>query len=257
MMTPFKRIFVPLIKTLGRRKEKRIFTGTPIIIGGGARSGTTLLLSILSAHKSVFAFKRELGLFKYGKEIEGRFTPERIDRFYRSILWNRMGRGVDRWCEKTPNNIRYIQRIDSFFQNREYRFIHIVRDGRDVVLSRHPHTTHRIYHVEPSEWVADVQEGLKYSGRENFLTIRYESLIEDFERTMASVSDHLGIDLSDEILNFYDHASVRRNPAYFAGLERIHRKSIGKWKNTENKERVEKLLAYPGAKDLLNKLGYL
>jgi hypothetical protein len=79
MMTNFKRLFVPLTKTLGRRKEKRTFTDTPILIGGGARSGTTLLLSILSAHPAIFAIRKELGLFKYGKEQDGRFMPERIE----------------------------------------------------------------------------------------------------------------------------------------------------------------------------------
>ena len=256
MMTPVKRIFVPLILRLGRRKEKRIFKGTPIIIGGGARSGTTLLLSILSAHPSIFAFRKELGLFKYGSEQDGRFMPERIDRFYTGILRTRIHRKVDRWCEKTPSNIRHISRIDSFLQEN-YRFINIIRDGRDVVLSRHPHTTHRYYHVEPAEWVADVQEGLKYMDRENFLTIRYESLVSDFESTMASVCEHLEIDLNDEILNFYEHASVRRNPAYFSGLQKMHNNSIGKWEKPENKERVEELLACPGAMELLKKLDYL
>lgn len=257
MLTNFKRIFVPLILTLGRRKEKRIFTGTPILIGGGARSGTTLLLSILSAHPSIYAFRKELGLFKYGKEQDGRFRPERIDRFYTGILRTRIDRKVTRWCEKTPNNIRYIDRIDSFFQQEEYRFIQIVRDGRDVILSRHPHTTHRYYHVEPREWVADVQEGMKYMDRENFLTIRYESLIGDFKNTMATVCDHLGLDMSDEILNFYKHASVRRNPAYFSGLQKMHSNSLGKWKKPEYKERVDELLSYPGAIELLKKFDYL
>lgn len=250
-------MFVPLILSLGRRKEKRVFTGTPIIIGGGARSGTTLLLSILSAHPSIFAFSTELALFRQGREQDGRFMPERIDRLYSGILRKRIGREVDRWCEKTPKNIRYISRIDSFFQGRDYRFIQIVRDGRDVILSRHPHTTHRYYHVEPGEWVTDIREGMKYRDRENFLTIKYESLILDFENTMAAVCDHLGIELSEEILNFYDHASVRRNPAYFKGLEEMHSNSIGKWKRPENKKRVDELLAYPGARELLKELGYL
>ena len=256
MMNNFKRVFVPLILTLGRRKEKRIFTDTPILIGGSARSGTTLLLSILSAHPSIFTFRNELGLFKYGKEQDGSFMPERVDRLYTDILRNRIGREVKRWCEKTPNNIRHIQRIDSFLEE-EYRFIIIVRDGRDVILSRHPHTTHRYYHVEPGEWVADVEEGLKYMGRENFLTIQYESLIGDFHNTMTRVCEHLGIEMTEEISNFYDHATVRKSPAYFTGLEKMHSKSIGKWKNPENRERADELLACPGAIELLKKFNYL
>ncbi len=256
MITNSKRIIFPLIKILGRRKEKRIFTDTPILIGGGARSGTTLLLSILSAHPSIFAFRKELSLFKYGEEENGQFMPLRIDRLYTGILRVRMGKEVKRWCEKTPNNIRYINRIDSFLQGN-YRFIQIVRDGRDVILSRHPHDDDRYYHVEPEEWVHDVHEGMKYMDRENFLTIHYESLIGDFQNTMKLVCDHLGIEMTREISDFYDYATVRRNPAYDSGLQKMHSNSIGKWKNPENKERVDELLRYPGAVDLLRKFDYL
>jgi len=182
--------------------------------------------------------------------------PMRLDRFYSAILKTRIPRKVSRWCEKTPNNIRYIERIDSFFQGK-YRFIIIVRDGRDVILSRHPHDTDKYYHTEPHEWVNDVKEGMKYDDRENFLTIQYESLIEDFQNTMARVCAHLGITMSDEIINFYDHATVRKNFAYFNGLEKMHNKSIGKWKNPENSDRVEELLNYPGAIDLLKEFSYL
>ena len=256
MMTNFKRIFVPLIKTLGGRKEKRIFSDTPIIIGGSARSGTTFLLSILSAHPAIFAFKKELSLFKYGIEQNGRFMPKRIDRLYFAILKTQINKKVSRWCEKTPNNIRYIERIDSFLKGK-YRFIHIVRDGRDVILSRHPHDDDRYYMVEPGEWVRDVQEGIRHMDRENFLTIRYESLIGDFHNTMSRICDHLGIEMTEEISNFYEHATVRKNPAYFSGLERMHSKSVGKWKDPENKDRVDELLKHPGAIDLLKKLNYL
>jgi len=256
MLNNFKRIFTPLIKSQGRKKEKRIFTDIPVFIGGVSRSGTTLLLSVLSAHPAIFAIGQELSLFKYGKEQDGRFMPQRIDRLYTAILLTHMGKKLRFWCEKTPNNIRYIPRIDSFMQGK-YRFIHIVRDGRDVILSRHAYNDERFYHVEPNEWVQDVQEGMKYIDRENFLTIRYESLINDFQNTMSLVCDHLGIEMSNEISNFYEHATVRKSPAYFSGLERMHDKSIGKWKNPKNKARVDELLSYPGAIDLLKKFNYL
>jgi hypothetical protein len=182
--------------------------------------------------------------------------PERIDRLYTAILRKRFPKEVSRWCEKTPNNIRYIPRIDSFLEGN-YRFIQIVRDGRDVILSRHPYDDDRYYHVEPDEWVRDVKEGMTYMDRENFLTIRYESLIENFSNTMSMVCDHLGIEMTEEISNFYEHATVRRNPAYFSGLEKMHSNSIGKWKNPENKERVNEILKHPEAIELLKEFKYL
>ena len=63
--------------------------------------------------------------------------------------------------------------------------------------------------------------------------------------------------MTDEILNFYDHASVWRDPAYFSSLQKMHSNYIGKWKKPENKERVEELLIHPGTIDLLKKFNYL
>jgi hypothetical protein len=50
---------------------------------------------------------------------------------------------------------------------------------------------------------------------------------------------------------------VRRNPAYFSGLEKMHSNSIGKWKNPENKERVNEILKHPEAIELLKEFKYL
>ena len=41
--------------------------------------------------------------------------------------------GVDRWIDSTPTNIPHMLRISRDFP--EVRFIHIIRDGRDVALS--------------------------------------------------------------------------------------------------------------------------
>ena len=255
MITPYKRIFIPLIITFGRKKAERIFTDVPIFIGGCGRSGTTLLLSILSSHPTIFACRKELSLFKYGKEHNGRFEPERLDRLYTTILKARIGNGVTRWCEKTPDNIRYIDRIDSYLQG-EYRFIQMIRDGRDVILSRHPSNKRR-YHVDPERWVNDVQAGVEHMDQSNLLTIRYESLVGDYYNTMETVCDHLGIDMSEELSNWYKYSTVRNNPAYFSGLEKMHNNSIGQWKKPENKKRVDELLNHPGAIALLKKFSYL
>jgi hypothetical protein len=44
-----------------------------------------------------------------------------------------MRAGASRWCEKTPRNLLYADRLAAAFP--DLRFIHIVRDGRDVVAS--------------------------------------------------------------------------------------------------------------------------
>lgn len=256
MLTPYKKILVPVIVRLGRRKAGRHFTEPPVLIGGCGRSGTTLLLSILSSHPALFACPKELSLFKYWKTgHSGPGEPERIDRLYFTFLRSRIGRQANRWCEKTPDNIRYLDRIDAYFNGR-FHFIQIIRDGRDVILSRHP-SSRGDYYVDPSRWVEDVKAGLTLLDDPRVVTIRYESLVREFIPTMERILGHLGLSMTGEILSWYDHSTVRRNPAYFSGLERLHTHSIGKWKDPAHKERVDELLRYPGALELLKKLNYI
>lgn len=256
MLTPYKKILVPVIIALGRRKAARHFTEPPVLIGGCGRSGTTLLLSILSSHPELFACPKELSLFKYWKtDSNGRGEPERIDRLYTTFLRSRIGRDANRWCEKTPDNIRHLDRIDAYFKGH-FKFIQIIRDGRDVILSRHPSSKGE-YYVDPARWVGDVTAGLALMDHPGVRTIKYESLVRDFIPTMQQVLSHLNISMTDEIRNWYRHSTVRKNPAYFSGLVKLHSSSIGRWKDPVHRERVDELLRYPGAPELLKKLNYI
>lgn len=256
MLTPWKRIAVPAIVALGRRKAAGHFTEPPVLIGGCGRSGTTLLLSMLSSHPAIFACPKELSLFKYWRtDRHGNGEPERIDRLYTVFLRSKIGKEVNRWCEKTPNNIRYLDRIDAYFQG-DFRFIQIIRDGRDVILSRHPSSNGK-YHVDPGRWVEDVTAGLALADHPRVLTIRYESLVLDYLPTMGKVLDHLDLVMTDEIRHWYRHSTVRKNPAYFEGLTELHSRSIGRWRDPVHRERVDELLRYPGAVELLKRLNYM
>ena len=111
----------------------------PIVLGGCGRSGTTLLLSILSCLPKIVAIPRETRAFCYdayrgGGEYNraGMFL-----RFFAYLLSTDIPGECDRWCEKTPKNVLRFDRILKLFNNK-VRLIQIVRDGRDVTLSRHP-----------------------------------------------------------------------------------------------------------------------
>ncbi|MFW6042833.1 MAG: sulfotransferase family protein [Marinilabiliaceae bacterium] len=257
MIKNYKKPFLPLIKALGKRIEKRHFTEPPVFIGGCARSGTTLLLSVLSAHKELFCVPREVSAFsEIGKDKGGNPFPERIDRLYTAFLRYKIQPEANRFCEKTPRNVRSISEIDRFYAGR-FRFIHVVRDGRDVVLSRHPKGADG-YWVSPERWVNDVAEGLKYVDHPNVYTIKYEDLINDFEPTMKKVCDFIGIPWSEEMESWLENSRVQRNVAYFGRqVKPINNQSIGKWQKPESQDRVNYFLDYPGAKELLEKLGYL
>ncbi len=250
-----KQSFLPAIIFLGRIKEKRVFTDPPVLIGGAPRSGTTLLLSVLSAHMDIFACPRELGLFnEVIRHKNGTPRPARIDRLYRTLLTHRIPGDTRRWCEKSPSNIHHVDDIDSYFSGN-FRMIQIVRDGRDVILSKHPKRPEE-YYLEPKIWVRDVQQGIGYLEHPRVLTIRYEDLILEYGDTIGRVCDFLEMDLSPEIRDWHSHATMTRNKALYGKMEKLNSQSIGKWKREEFRQRVGQLTRIPGAVKLLNRFGY-
>ncbi len=250
-----KTPFLPLIRTLGKSIARRKFQEDPIFIGGCGRSGTTLLLSMLSAHGEVFACPRELGLFNHThRDAEGRLVADRIDRLYRSFIFNPISRTAKRWCEKSPSNIHHIDEIDEYFDGK-FKFIQMVRDGRDVVLSIHPTAPDR-YWVKPQRWVCDVREGFAYKDHPQVKTVRYEDLITDYETTIRDLCQFLELPVSSEILHWHENAKVRRNSAYFSKVEKSHSMSIQKWKRTADTDRLADFMAEPYAKEWLSTLGY-
>ncbi len=251
-MRPFKRAVTKLIIPIGKRIEKRIFSKAPIYIGGCGRSGTTLLLSILSSHKEIFACPKELNLF-HDVEISGKKVHlPMIYRLYRTFITEKIKSTARRYCEKSPANIQRIEAIDTYHQG-DFKLIHIIRDGRDVTLSKHPKNEGE-YWIEPSRWVRDVSMGLAHKDHPAVYTIHYESLVKDFENTISGVCEFLSIPLSDEILNWHKYTTVRKNKALYSPIKEISSSSIGKYNKPENAERIREFMENEEAVRLLKKI---
>ena len=95
MYRNYKKPFIKIINYWGRKIHDKNFKKPPIYIGGCGRSGTTLLLSILSSHPEIFACPGELEMFNeivHGKN--GEIIPKRIDRLHRTLLTNKINSPV-------------------------------------------------------------------------------------------------------------------------------------------------------------------
>ena len=249
------KIFGPVITALGSRIEKKQFTEAPIFVGGCPRSGTTVLLSILSSHPDIFANPKELGIFNKVKLENNKLSGHlRLDRLHLSFMWNKIPKSAKRFCEKSPNNIRKYHEIDHFY-NGKFKFINMVRDGRDVVLSKHPTAPNRFW-TDPSTWVSDVGIGKALESNSNFYTIQYEDLILDYDQSIQKLCDFLEIHCNAEILTWLKNATVKNHIAFKNEAEDLYSKSIGKWKLKENTERVSHLLKSSEAQKLLDFYGY-
>lgn len=250
-----RHLFAPVWIHLGRAKAQRRLTTPPILIGGCARSGTTLLAAMLSAHPRLWVVPRETWTFtSWTRDEAGLERPERLDRLYREILLRHIPRTAHRWCEKSPPNIAHLPEILRFFGD-EVRIIHIVRDARDVCLSVHP-TRPGAYWVPPRRWVNHVRAGLAYRQHPRVHTLTYENLVTDNAPTLAALMAFLDEPLCAEIVDWHTHARKRRDRALGGPLQQLYTAAIGKWKDVQHAERVAEIVRYPGVRELLDTLGY-
>lgn len=234
-------------------RKARCLKKQPVFIGGCPRSGTTLLLSILSASPNIFAVPYEMWSF-WETETSEEFR-QLIDRFFDELFDLEIPESCDRICEKTPKNVHVFDRLLEHFSPKP-KLIHIVRDGRDVTTSVHPNDPSR-YWVPVWQWVYDVSVGLRYEANDDVLTIRYEDLVFDFEGTMRKVCRFLDEPFCDRMQNWIEHASIRSDPAWFGGIRTISTNSVGRWRDPKHRAVVEKIMGNDDAVELLDRMGYL
>lgn len=118
--------------------------------------------------------------------------------------------------EKTPDYVRHLPLLHRLFPTT--RSVHIVRDGRDVALSildwasptkgpgRFPLWQHEPIAVAALWWAWQVGTGRR-DGRmlraDQHTVIRYESLVDDTESVMRTVSSFLAVDFEPSMLEFH------------------------------------------------------
>ena len=250
--------FLPVSMLIGTayRKFGRRFTRPGIVIGGSGRSGTTLLLSILAAHPSIFAVDHETYAFCPREFEEQPESPANFQlyRLYTPLALSKMPATVTRWAEKTPRNVHFLAAILDYFGD-DVRVLHLVRDGRDVVTSRHPGRPDEFYY-SPSKWVRAVRDGLQFDDHPRVKLVRYEDLVGDFENTIRDICEFLGEPCGEEILNWHERTPVRRHTAWTGDVEPLHADSVHRWKRPSSPERVVELMSNTEAVSLLRRLGY-
>jgi len=264
----------------------------PIIIGGCGRSGTTLMRVILDSHSqiacgpesNIFPSPHRLNPGSPGAEKLGRkfdFSPEEMSHLLRTSSTRaefaerffdayRQKAGKPLWADKTPRNIQVMPYILEHFPRA--RFVHVIRDGRDVVCSLRTHPRHRVIDGRivkldtwnPLEdcvqrWVTDVGDGLAYRGDPRYYELKYEDLVMHTEETLRRLLDFLELPWEPQVMSFHQVQSTSRDPVKFAqnpeATRPLQSSSIGRWKRDLSEADLARLLRACGP--LLRQLGYL
>jgi hypothetical protein len=225
---------------------------SPFVVGVG-RSGTTLLRMMLDAHPQL-AIPPEThfvnDLLIAGEKI--RLSPERLVRTVvhdRHRRWGDFGieeqaylqrlqaierlnasdavrafyelyaekHGKTRWGDKTPDYVKRVRRIGRALP--ESRFIHVIRDGRDVALSHNKRIQRRGEKSRPPipagemarRWRKRIEKA-RYDADavgDRYMEIRYEDLVTDTEPTLRQVCELIEVDYDPVMLEYHEHAEER------------------------------------------------
>jgi len=295
---------------LKRHLRGRSDPGPPApFVVGATRSGTTLFRLMLDAHPEVGIPSETHFFHKLVKRSERReISPElladtiithkrwgdfRLDpdelrarfdaiepfnladalRSFYSLYAEKQGK--TRWGDKTPGYLRYMRRIEWVLP--EARFIHLIRDGRDVALSVLPMNWGPSTITEAAElWVERVTLA-RENGRtvSHYMEIKYEDLITETEPILRDVAGFLELPWNDAMLDYHERAEERlkekardlprkssrgdqpaaaRMASHAMAKKPPDPKRIGRWRTEMSPEDREEYESVAG--DLLAELGY-
>jgi hypothetical protein len=255
-----------------------------IIVGGAGRSGTTLMRVLLDAHRRICCgpemkvLPQVAGL--YVSFINNNALMQGYDNgvadmqaYFRQLVDNLSGKfrraaGKPRWAEKTPHNVGVMAGLGAIFPDA--RFIHMIRDGRDVACS-----------LVTMDWVGF--DGEKLDSTKNIrgaarywndliliarqeaadpalagrvVEVRYEALVSDTEAVMRAVLKFLGESWDPAILEA--HKKSRAHEPHESSTDQatkpIYRAAMGRWQRDMSPP--DKIAFKEEAGQLLKDLGY-
>jgi len=227
----------------------------PVFVVGSARSGTTFLGRSLNNHKDIFcsvekepAFSYTVSLAMHPERFAEKDTVGALQSAY-ADTWR--GHSAKILADKSHQNILNVECIVKAFPNA--KFIHIVRDGRDVISSMLRHTGVRSRFSDAEElgitvfpnrwfginsaadyaswkkysivqkcaarWASWVSAGIvaerKFAGR--FIRVRYEDMTTLPKKVANKICTFLGLPIDQSIFSA------------------AKKSSIGNWKKEEDK----------------------
>lgn len=262
----------------------------PFFIVGSARSGTTLLRLMLNAHSEVAvppesrfitelwtgsntvqvdAFLRALdahprfhtwdlpisAVRDEFEEVSESSYAEAIAAAFRAYA---RVQGKNRWGDKTPRYVEHIPFLSTLWDDA--RFIHLIRDGRDVALSYAdvpfgPKTVGRA----ASLWARRVKAGCD-KGRAlpagRYIEVNYEDVVDDVASEIKDICDFLDLDFDPGMLEYTERARgsvLPRASMYNPNVVKPPSKTRS-WRESMEERMVEAFEAVAG--DVLSELGY-
>jgi len=140
-----------------------------------------------------------------------------------------------RFGDKTPLYVGIVPQLAVIYPGA--RFIHLIRDGRDVAISFiDAGFEGRVYDGKRFEWINAVHKGLEYrqaSVAEAILEVRYEDLVASPEQTLRKICHFIGEAFEEKMLSYADRVDMvpKRGEQIHTKLNKpLKDDAIGVWK---------------------------
>jgi Sulfotransferase family len=249
---------------------------TPFFIVGAGRSGTTLLRLILSAHTRLYILPETWFILDLVKELplNEALSPAQVKRAtdtmtadYRwpdmdmdpEVLRDRAAKlakprladildlvylehlsraGKSRFGDKTPTYIQIVPQLATIYPGA--RFIHLIRDGRDVAISRIRLGWERYYERTKFEWTLAMDKRREYAVSAyagQILEVRYEQLVDHLEATVQQICSFLGEQFEPAMLRWQHLTTLipdRERHIHGKIAEPVTTATVAGWRHTLN-----------------------
>jgi Sulfotransferase family len=277
---------------------RRADAATPFFIVGSGRSGSTLLRLMLCSHSRLtippetwyllpllqrLSVDRPLDAAETETAVaimtgHYRWPDLKLDsqEFRRAVhrltapsvrdlvevvyRWYVQAEGKARWGDKTPAYIEIVPELARMFPGA--RFIHLVRDGRDVAKSfQTTDWVGRWLHLNTREWSRALDYQRRWADselRQQMLEVRYEDLVLETEVTLRRICQFIGEEFETQMLSWertVDGRVPEREREYHTKLKlRIGAEGVSRWKREMSARETFVSESFMGAH--LKRLGY-
>lgn len=127
------------------------------------------------------------------------------------------------WGDQSPINTYSLPNLNKIFPKAKY--IHLLRDGRDVVSSIVKRMGDKYLYEGINRWktsIKRIRHFQKVVDTNQYLEIRYEDLVQEPEQTLKEISLFLGVEYTPQMLDYWKLPSTIEHKIY------SHHKNLGK-----------------------------
>ena len=217
----------------------------PIFIIGMPRSGTSLIEQILSSHSDIYG-AGELNFLQKAIERVGLEKPHNLNEYFYQIRKSYYEQLINisqsnLIIDKLPINFKWTGFIIKSFP--EAKIIHIERNPMAVCWSNYKtHFVDRgmdfnLSQEDIAKYYKLYAELMKFWGKKfskNFLNIKYESFVRDYEENTKKILDYLDLKWEKQMKNYQKTDRVVTTASYQQVRNKIKKNTSNEWKKYGN-----------------------